>query len=354
MTAKTFQLGTTGEDRARWIALLDRLPRELRDLHFHPDYMRIYELTYADEAVLLVHEDENGFIMQPFIVRTVPDETAQDLTSVYGYGGPLAQGTPSTEAFQRALKAWGAQNNYVSEYCLLSPFTTEAQTACLPSDLAIEKRKDVVVADLRQPMHALWSNIEERQRKACAAARRKGIIIEASDLSDEDFEDFQTRYLRTMDQVGASDFWKFPDTYFSNCRDALGRENVTLLNATFEGQRIATFFHIHMFDTVYYHFACADPAYRNLNPTSLLLLDSLIWAKSAGFKWFHMGGGRTTGRDSLFTFKYSYCRQTLPLYGYTHVLDDAAYDKLVTEKLARERTTDGAERQTDFFPRYRG
>ena len=352
----SYTLGTTGEDRKQWRELLDALPTTRRDIHYHPDYLRIYEETYDETAVLFVFHKEQEYCICPFIIRQIDfaPRDNRDLTSVYGYGGPISSCSDDelspafASDFQKALHQWMNENRFVSEFCLLNPFFSEHQKKLLGSAVKPIFRKEVVVADLTIPAPEMWSRIEERQRKAAAVARRKGVVIEHSDLSKASVADFHHRYLETMEAVSSGDFWKFPDTYFSNCCSCLGSEHVSLFNARFEGEIIASFFHLHMYDTLYYHFSCSDMAHRKLNPTSLLMLDSLLWAKEQGYKNFHMGGGRTLGQDSLFTFKNSFCDNTLPLTSCTRIVDKDTY-----EMLCASRGLEHSVSENSFFPLYR-
>ncbi len=346
----------TDSDRRRWITLLDALPEQHRDIHYHPDYLAIYERTYEETAHLIVWQGATATIFQPVIRRPIPGEDAADLSSVYGYGGPLAIGTPTSAdltAFQEAFLTFANDRNAVAEFCLLHPALGHLQAQLLPKEVEHAYRKEVVVADLTPPLPEIWARIEDRQRKAALSARKAGVVITTSDLSDQDLDAYHALYIRTMQSVGAKPFWHFPDRYFHNCRDCLGPDNVTLFHARHRGRVIASFFHIHMYGTVYYHFSCSEPDAKKLNPTALLMLDSLIWAKSAGFRLFHMGGGRTDGLDSLFTFKHAFSGQTLPLYSTQRVLNADAYARLTEATLLRETQAHGAPIESAFFPRYR-
>lgn len=343
-------------DRERWISLIESLEPAQRDIHFHPDYIGIYEQTYPETGHLAVWTGNQGTIFQPFICRDIPRCDRTDLFSVYGYGGALALGSPSASDisnFRASLSAFADSLGAVSEFCLLSPFFYDLQKQYLEADQKCELRKNVVVADLRTSLPKIWSRIEERQRKAALAARKAGLEVWMSDLSDRDLDAYHDMYIRTMHDVGARTFWHFPDRYFHNCRDCLGEENVTLLHAKRGGRTLAAFFHVHMYDTVYYHFSCSEPDAKKTNAATLLMLDSLLWAKGAGFKMFHMGGGRTDGADTLFNFKYSFSGQTLPLYSTERIFDPGTYDALTnaTKHLEIERL--GAAIDSNFFPRYR-
>lgn len=350
----------TVKDRDAWLALLDQLPKELQDIHYHPDYFAIYEKTYADQAYLVVWTGQSGTIFKPIVVRDIPEEISKikrcDFASVYGYGGPLATGQPTpkdVKGFAQGFLEFAQQKAAITDFTLLNPKFTNAQKDVLPAEQAVDYRKEVVVADLTPTLPEIWARIDDRQRKAAMSARKAGVEIIASDGSDADYDAYHLRYLETMDTVNARAFWHFPKDYFHNCRDCLGPDHVTLLHAQHDGKIIASFFHIHMYDTVYYHFSCADLAARKLNPTPLLMLDSLIWAKGCGYKWFHLGGGRTDGADPLFTFKNSFSHQTLPLYSTQSILDPSTYDSLTNAVKAREKQTHGDVLDNPFFPRYR-
>lgn len=350
-------LTTHTDDRMHWLCLLDALPLQMQDIHFHPDYLRVYERTYKDQkAHLIVWKGKNSTLFKPVIAKRIPDTTLSDLSSAYGYGGLLSLGSPSPQDladFDMAFTEFAIQNGFVSEFCLLHPLLGNAQKKLLTASQAINYRKEVVVADLAQPLWQIWARIEERQRKSMLTARKAEMMVRSSDLSDLDLDSYHERYLATMETVDARAFWHFPSKYFHNCRDALGYDQVSLFHAEKDGKIIASVFHIHMYDTVYYHFSCSDPAFRHLNPTPLLLLDSIIWAKSAGYRWFHMGGGRTDQDDPLFTFKRAFSGQTVPLFSSQRILDRNAYALLTAATKEREASALGEPRETSFFPRYR-
>ncbi|MGZ2259837.1 GNAT family N-acetyltransferase [Roseobacter sp. A03A-229] len=355
MTA--FHLSTDSDDRKRWLDLLQTLPPRLQDIHFHPDYLNIYERTYPDQIAHLFGWQTSGCtLFKPFMSKAIPGTDLLDLSSVYGYGGPLAIGAPKQQDlldFDDAFTEYARRLGVVSEFCLLHPLSAKDQKPLIGAEQPIDYRKEVVVVDLSKPLEQIWARIEERQRKAALAARKSGLIVRMSDLSEADFDAYHTRYLATMETVDARAFWHFPRTYFQNCRDALGHDHVSLFHAEKDGEIVASVFHIHMYDTAYYHFSCSEPGAKSLNATPLLLLDSLIWAKNAGYRWFHFGGGRTDGEDALFTFKRAFSGQTKPLFSTQRILDKKAYAALTSAAKQRETDILGQPRETSFFPRYR-
>ena len=93
-------LSAEGEDARRWTELINILPPHRRDIHFLPEYGRIYRDTYGFEPLLAVYSDDNGYVIQPFVRRSLSnlpfladaaDALAySDIANPYGYGGPLS------------------------------------------------------------------------------------------------------------------------------------------------------------------------------------------------------------------------------------------------------------------------
>ena len=141
-----FTLTTTGADRAEWIGLIDCLASRLRDIHFHPDYLRIYELTYGEKALLFCLRLGQYVIFQPLLMRQTPlslsKTSYRDLKSAYGYGGPLqSENVPQElqqrlcDAYQESFQHWSTREGVISEFCLLNPLFGEEQKKSLPQDL---------------------------------------------------------------------------------------------------------------------------------------------------------------------------------------------------------------------------
>src|SRR5262249_2741218 len=100
----TFEvLSAEGEDATRWTELIEALPAECRDIHFLPEYGRIYRDTYGFGSHLAVYPDDRGYVVQPFVRRPLrelpflagfPDaKTYSDIANPYGFGGPVSNVT---------------------------------------------------------------------------------------------------------------------------------------------------------------------------------------------------------------------------------------------------------------------
>jgi len=266
------ELNTGLGDRREWRALIDSLPESSRDIHFTPEYQMVYEQTYGYKIVLLVCKIEGNTIIQVVLRRPLTEpvlveksDEHYDVESVYGFGGPLSMRPLSEEdtlTFSAAFSEYNRRQGAITEFCVLHPLLELPQNNCLPATLKRFTRKHCVYLDLSEPYHKLWKSIDERQRKAIAVARRKGLRIRKMNPNDSNLRHFQEMYLNTMQRVNANSSWHFPDNYFTNCRDCLGENKVSLFAAELGGEAVSYFFLMHEFESCYYHFAAGDPAYN--------------------------------------------------------------------------------------------
>jgi serine/alanine adding enzyme len=241
----------------------------------------------------------------------------------------------------------------VAHFCLLTPFLGSQERQLLQLNKKLTFRKNVAIIDLRRAASDLWSNIDEAQRKAVWHARKSGIEVKVSDLSCADLDSFYQLYIQNMARVEATAFWHFPKSFFHETVNCLSKDNVTLMNALLNGEVISSFFLIHMYDKVFYHFSAAVHKHRKLNANALLMFDCMMWAKAAGFNFFYLGGGSTSEADSLFRFKNSFANNTLELFSSEVVVNKETYEGLVKAAKVEEKRAFGKELVTDFFPRYR-
>jgi lipid II:glycine glycyltransferase (peptidoglycan interpeptide bridge formation enzyme) len=166
--------------------------------------------------------------------------------------------------------------------------------------------------------------------------------------------EFERLYSMTMDRHRAADRWYFPGNYFRNCARFLGEERVALFFARVERAVASAYLLLHDEGIVYYHFGGSDQAYFSLRPNNLLLYGTALWAKQAGNRIYHLGGGVTSeAADNLLRFKSGFGGKSATLYTYGRIHDRAAYQSLCELKLSHERATPGAKPDSGYFPLYR-
>ncbi len=363
-------LGAEGRDAGRWTALVAALPAGRRDIHYLPEYGRIYRDTYGFEPFLAAWCEDAGCVIQPFVRRPLGGlpflagaddrDSFADIANAYGYGGPLCTATdPETSRalyrrFFPAFTEWCVGQGLASEFASLHPFLGDHQLALLDGTVPCRREKEVVYIDLAGDEAALLSRLNRGARSSVAKARRAGVSVETIAPTRAALAAFQEIYLETMARRQAAARWLFPDTYFPACVEHLGPARVSLHVARVGAAIESAYVLMHHFGTAYYHFGGTRNAHPELRANNLLMFETARWAQAAGCTRYHLGGGVTReGDDTLLRFKSSFSDRRATLYTYARVLDAAVYDALCERKRAFERASCGRESASDFFPLYR-
>ena len=363
-------LNATGEEGARWTGLVEQLPLALRDIHFLPEYGRIYEETYGHRPQLAVYSEGEHAVLFPFVRRRLNElpflQGAQEPTAVfdisnpYGYGGPVCSCPDAEQAaelfrrFDQRFTAFCRQHRFASEFTSLHPLLDNRSLLGGSPEIELRRQKEVVVIDLAVTSEELWRGLNRGHRSSVNKALRSGIQVARVDMDDARLAEFNRLYYHTMRRNQASDRWFFPEGYFRNCRDCLGSERVSLFVATLEGEVAGMYFLMHDFSTIYYHFGASDERFFDLRPNNLLMFQIACWGRERGFRWYHLGGGvGCTGEDPLFRYKAGFSPHRATLYTYGRVHHRATYDHLCQLKRAHESAAFGSETESDYFPCYR-
>lgn len=361
-------LSAEGADAARWTALVESLHPASRDIHFLPDYGRIYRDAYGFTPLLAHSQSAEGSIIQPFVRRPLrelaflkEDSDAarfSDIANPYGFGGALGVGSGDLKKFYvkfaEAFAQWCDDENIAAEFACLHPFIAEDQRALVSDLIAPRHEKDVVFFDLTEPEANLLKDLRKGHRSSITKARRTGVDIQSVEPSQRNLALFNEMYQETMRRRQAAQRWLVPDNFFEITVRHLGAKRITLLFAGVAGAPESACLLMHDFNTAYYHFAATFAQHPDLGVNNLMVFDAALRMKAAGYARFHLGGGVTAKPDdSLFLFKAGFSSRRAPLYTYFCVRDAMAYAELCSRKRTYEVTVDGVESTSDFLPLYR-
>jgi hypothetical protein len=363
-------LSANGEDGERWRTLVEGLAFEHRDIHFLPDYGRIYQDAYGFEPFLAVYGDRDSYILQPFVRRPlsglsflsgVPDaSTFSDLANPYGYGGPLSNETDADRAyslytkFRSAFTTWCEEEDIASEFVCLHPLMADRQREIIRDILAPTYEKDVVYIDLAGDAEMILRGLSRGHRSSVAKARRSGVCVERVEMTDANLSTFAEIYFATMRRRNAAERWFVPDNYFTYYVRHLGSVRASLFFARVENTVEVAYLLIHEYSTAYYHFGGTRGLFPEARVNNLLMYATAVWAQRNGYKRYYLGGGVTSNPDdTLLRFKAGFSTKRAPLYTYFSVRNRVVYDRLCERKRAYERTTAGVESTSDFVPLYR-
>jgi sugar O-acyltransferase (sialic acid O-acetyltransferase NeuD family) len=352
---------------AEWGDYLDRAPHDF----FHTaNYHQIAECFGRGRAWLAVYGSREKFVAWPYLVQEIEGfertsaESLRDITSVYGYSGPVACGCEQEEAFLSAawralVETWRSQS-VVSVFTRLHPllgnhrWLRHLRNDGGASELVDEGRGEgtTVAVDLRASPEEIWHSYKRQLRQAL----RRLMSLSMTTTSDPDwacFDDFVRLYYKTMKRNGSASFYLFPGRQFKQLKSALGPHG-SLMVTRYEGEIAAAALLIEYSGIVNVHLLATDDRFAHLSPSKLLIHEAQGWARARGNRFLHLGGGRgSRSDDSLFRFKALFSSSYHPFHTCRWILDQSAYDDLTAERHKHSTKLRCGEMSKTYFPAYR-
>jgi hypothetical protein len=309
---------------AEWDALLAQLG--CADAYLLRAYVEASCVLDPGEPVLV---EGDGAVMA-CIVRPIPGSDLHDVTSPYGYGGPVG-GVPG---FFEGYQGWCAERGIVSTFIRFHPLFENhrdaPQASCVSPTVGWSLEGDLLAG-----MHGKHRNVVRKAQKA-------GVAVDVTAAPD-DLSLFAALYERTMERQGAAGYYFFPPEYWERLT-ALGGHLVRF-DALCEGEIVASALCLRGERWLHYHLGATADSARDLGASNLLLYTAATWGQEQTLQEFHLGGGAGAKEDSLFTFKQRFSpggRREFWVGKLVH--DEGAYRGLSG---SREIDLDG------YFPAYR-
>jgi hypothetical protein len=336
-------------DAPEWEAVL-RTARY--DFHHLPAYVAMCAEQEGARPFALYVSGGGREMLLPLLVRDIPGG-GTDVTSPYGYPGPIGAGMEDPDFVRAALSA-GLRAlrdaGHVSAFIRLHPLINPA----VPEGLGtLVTHGDTVSIDLTLPTEALWSQLRHNHRRDITRARRLGYMAREDDAWRH-LDAFRHVYRETMERRSAAPFYFFDDAYVEGLRDALGeRLHLLVVEDTGEfaagGEVAAAGLFVETDGLVQYHLSGSREAHRGAQPTKLLVHFAMGWAKDRGDAVLHLGGGVGAADDSLFHFKSGFSPLRHAFSTLRIVLDEKEYARLAA---AHGPSLDPDDRR-GYFPLYR-
>jgi carbamoyl-phosphate synthase large subunit len=351
-------------DDPAWERWLDGVPR---DIYHTAAYHRYARDSGDGEPYLIVVGDRGRGMAWPYLLRDVETlgtpggSSVTDVTSVYGYSGPLAWGSKPWDPFVRRawaefLRVW-RQQGVVSVFTRFHPLLGNAALAvglqAVPGiqgrDAGLVEGGPTVSIDLGKGADAAREEYGRDLLRRIRLARRKGLAT-TDDVNWDELPAFARLYKATMIRNGATGFYFFNESDFGRLRHEL--HGAVHLLVTRLGDEVAAAGIFTQFnDIVECHLLGSDDTLLALSPTKVLLDDAVGWAVGRGARVLHVGGGRGGHDDSLLWFKASFSRRFHQFHTGRWILDPARYQALEVARLASE--SDPLLVDQSFFPAYR-
>jgi hypothetical protein len=327
----------------RWDEMLASTPH---DVYHRPEWALGHEQADGGDATAVFARDGGARMLIPLIKRRL-ESGYWDASSPYGYAGPLSSQGVSAEfvdaAVERSvdeLRAAGCVSLFVRLHPVLGLPTQ-------PSMGHLVEHGQTVSVDLTLSHEALWAQTRKGHRSDINRARREGVIV-APDAAGEHLDTFVELYHSTMRRVGASSYYFFAEKEVVKLAAMLG--DAMQLWVALEGDVViggALFLFSPSSGIVQYHLSAASEAGQARQPAKLILDEVRRFAKDAGFRRLHLGGGLGAGADSLYRFKAGFSTDSHAYASWRVVIDEDVYRRLCEMRGGRREPPEG------FFPAYR-
>jgi serine/alanine adding enzyme len=329
--------GLVESDSADWDALLEQLG--CADVYLLRAYVESACLLEHSRPVYLRLEASGGDVVFPALVREL-DSGVHDVTTPYGYGGPVAMGSdPPKRQFWELYEEWCKSNGIVTSFIRFHPLFGNQRYA--GPDVRVEQLVGTV--GWRLGLSDIFAGMHGTHRTACRKAERAGVSISVSEAPDG-LSAFASLYELTMRRVRADTFYIFTSAYWEALVARL-RERIVVFDAEEGGEVVASALCFATPPWLHYHLGATGDRGRRLGASNLLLYEAALWARDRGYERFHLGGGAGGRDDSLLSFKRRFDEGGLL---------ESAVGKAVHDPAAYRSLTGRAEGDFGgYFPAYR-
>ena len=341
-----------------WDQWMVRAPH---DIYHTAAYHRFAQQQGEGTALLAVYGSPQRFIAWPYLLRRIEPHGSgsgdlYDITSVYGYTGPVAVGCEISDDFVKAAiaaieDAWRSQHA-VSAFTRFHPLleTHRWLVETIAGDGVTGNGKTVSV-DASLSDEECFRTYTRILRQEITAARKTGLRTEV-DETWSTVGEFLRLYRQTMIRNKAADSYHFSAEYISDLKLNLGPHAV-LLNTKLEGRIVLSCIWLSYGSWMHAHLEGADENYLRYSPFKVMIDDVRRWAGERGYRALHLGGGRGGKEDSLFAFKARFSRLHHAFCTGRFVLDEEAYDDLCEIRRREAARLGMLFEPGGFFPAYR-
>jgi hypothetical protein len=190
----------------------------------------------------------------------------------------------------------------------------------------VEEMGQTIAIDLTTCDEARFKQYRRNHRSDITRLRTLG----AHTIADPEFTtlaSFEDAYRRSMERVGANEWFKFGLPYFRELCSHQAND-VVLLQTSIAGESACGGLFFCSGDVAYAHLTATTDQWAGRSPTKVLFDDAAHYFKQRGCRWLHIGGGLGAREDSLYRFKSGFSNIRLPFHVWKYVVDTKCYQDL--------------------------
>lgn len=243
------------------------------------------------------------FLLTPVQIRDTSNKIHRteyfDISSIYGYSGPLCNDMSILEEAWSAFDDWSQEQRVIVEFTRYSLFAQTSKNAHPGTEILDNRPSAVTYLD-----GALLQSLGKKTRNMIRKAEKSGLTAKELDPKTS-IDSFRVLYDETMERNKATEFFAYDDAYYDTLL-SMHKDEMRLFGV-FDGQKmVAAAISLSHGDGALYHLGASLRKYSNFGAGNLALFSMSTALKETGVKFITVGGGRTTDlNDPLFRFKKS-------------------------------------------------
>ena len=329
------------------------------DIYFKEEYAKLYEKNGDGKVEFFNFLCDKGKVEYIFLKRPIHllDEKHFDITTPYGYGGPLFFPNNPDDLkilifnFRKKFEEYCKKERIISEFIRFHPLLKNYKY--MNDYLDVSFLQNTISINLCNDEQIL-ADMTGKARNKIRKAIRNNITVRR-DNSSESIKRFMNIYYETMTKNNADSYYYFDEKYFENLFK-LGSEQIELFNAYHNEEVVAATTILKGKRIIHYHLSANTKEGYQLSANNLLLVEVAKWGSKNGYNNFHLGGGHrgksNEKPDTLFKFKSSFNKnEVLEFYTGKKIYDPEIYNRLT--KLHENENPEVKNKNLEFFPLYR-
>ena len=329
------------DQKERWNSIIRSMNRY--DFYHLAEY---HQLDHSGQPLLLYYSSEKTSLALPVVVRSIEGTQYNDITSVYGYAGPLSDRENPDEQvvkdFQRELLHFFDTQQIISVFSRLHPLFDNQKFILKGLGETVDTNQTVAI-DLSLPESEQKSQYASSLKNQINRLIRKNILVKKA-LTYEEIDHFIEIYRENMKRVKASKMYFFSNDYFYRFMEELPS---SLFLAYYGEKAISGSLFTTCNGIVQPHLSATLNEYLRWSPLKLVWDCIRKDAVKKNEKWMHLGGGVGGAHDTLFQFKTQFSDKRFLFKTWRYIHNEDVYTQLVSMEYAKHFSN------SSFFPRYR-
>ena len=335
----------TLDDRVEWSDYIRRAAQYdcYHTWHYH-------SLETTGHPVLLVSEVKDDFIAVPLVKRKIEGTEYFDLTSVYGFTGPISnKKVESVEDcmirhFTEDMLNYFDDEKIVTVFSRLHPFYDQSRLIS-PMGGLHDNGKTIFI-DLTCAIEDQIMKYQPSMRSKIKKLREVYGLTFQEERGEAAAQKFKELYLESMTRINASESYYFSDNYFKTFA-ATDEYDARFVMIYDKDVLVCSSIVMLTNGIMQAHLIGVKSDYVKLSPGKLMVDELCRLARENNINYYNLGGGVGFREDNVYQWKRCFSDRTHDFKTWRFIANSTIYEKLVQEKNL------SAHESIDFFPLYR-